>query len=150
MGERASQRLWGPRFGCPGGLEADPGHRGCCSPLWGKFTFAGVFFRKYLGWEGVYCRGWPRHSLHPHFLLPFFLHSVPKNHHRAGRQGCLPARAAVCESFGLGAGGWMLTGRNEPQVGCPGEKAAGAYACNYGAGKAPSRNLSQFPSKLFI
>lgn len=44
MGERASQRLWGPRFGCPGGLEADPGHRGCCSPLWGKFTFAGVFF----------------------------------------------------------------------------------------------------------
>lgn len=30
-----------------------------------------------------------------------FLHSVQKNHPRAGRQGCLPARAAVCESFGL-------------------------------------------------
>lgn len=36
----------------------------------------------------------------------------------------------------------MLMGRNEPQMGCPGEKAAGAYACNYGAGKAPSTHLS--------
>lgn len=43
-GGKGESAFVGPPLWLPGGLEADPGHWGCCSPLWGKFTFAGVFF----------------------------------------------------------------------------------------------------------